>query len=175
MPVIVVSTPCKKCGSFERYAQKCGLKCRLCTRAAQKRYALANLDKVRVMAREVYRRNRQRSFAQSRAWRLAHPDEAAAIQRRYLDKHPERKHLWQKLSPDVTRGSNAVHRALRSGALVRPGYCNACGIVCKPEAAHSDYQKPLDVRWLCRSCHRRWDLEEPKSMYSRTRRLMDIS
>jgi len=31
------------------------------------------------------------------------------------------------------------------------------------EAAHHDYDQPLHVRWLCRSCHVRWDKREPKN------------
>lgn len=32
---------------------------------------------------------------------------------------------------------------------------------CYCEAAHSDYLRPLDVRWLCRSCHRSADSASP--------------
>lgn len=30
------------------------------------------------------------------------------------------------------------------------------------EAAHYNYEDPRNVRWLCRSCHVRWDQKEPK-------------
>ncbi|MCC7409315.1 MAG: hypothetical protein IT442_14715 [Phycisphaeraceae bacterium] len=30
------------------------------------------------------------------------------------------------------------------------------------EAAHFNYDEPLRVRWLCCSCHRRWDKRHPK-------------
>lgn len=57
------------------------------------------------------------------------------------------------------RATAAVERALESGELKIPESCEACG---KPitrrtcEAHHPDgYGKPLVVRWLCRSCHRR--------------------
>lgn len=44
-----------------------------------------------------------------------------------------------------------VQRAVRHGEVV-PGPCEACGAE-RAEAHHDDYAKPLDVRWLCRSCH----------------------
>jgi hypothetical protein len=57
-----------------------------------------------------------------------------------------------------------VSRALASGRIVRPSICEDCGGTGKAiEAAHHDYAKPLEVRWLCRSCHSRWDRAQPKT------------
>lgn len=51
------------------------------------------------------------------------------------------------------------------GNIVRPNCCENCGRTdVKIEAAHKDYSRPLDVRWLCRSCHVRWDKAEPKNV-----------
>ena len=50
------------------------------------------------------------------------------------------------------------------GNLVRPTACEQCGTTgVKIDAAHSDYMRPLDVRWLCRRCHVMWDIAEPKT------------
>ena len=48
----------------------------------------------------------------------------------------------------------AVRRALRSGELVRES-CRFCGAVHNIDAHHEDYSNPLEVWWLCRSCHKR--------------------
>lgn len=45
----------------------------------------------------------------------------------------------------------AVRNALRRGQLVRLP-CK-CGNM-KSEAHHHDYSKPLEVMWVCKSCHR---------------------
>lgn len=45
----------------------------------------------------------------------------------------------------------AVNRAIAAGRLVRQP-CANCGAA-KSQAHHSDYSKPLDVRWLCQPCH----------------------
>lgn len=37
--------------------------------------------------------------------------------------------------------------------LERPENCQNCGSECKPDAHHEDYDKPLDVIWLCVRCH----------------------
>lgn len=46
-----------------------------------------------------------------------------------------------------------MHHAIRYGRLVRPDHCERCGEKCYPDGHHHDYSKPLDVEWLCRSCH----------------------
>lgn len=59
---------------------------------------------------------------------------------------------------------HVVEWALDAGALVRPDGCEVCGVVPRPmrngrsaiQAHHDDYSRPLDVRWLCRPCHRAW-------------------
>lgn len=61
---------------------------------------------------------------------------------------------------------NLVEEALEIGILVRPDACERCGgnHVFKDgrsgiQAHHSDYNKPLDVMWLCQPCHHEWHRE----------------
>lgn len=62
------------------------------------------------------------------------------------------------------RAQESVARAIRNGSLVRPASCEECGQVSpRIHAAHRDYSRRLDVRWLCVSCHNRWDHAQPKS------------
>lgn len=65
------------------------------------------------------------------------------------------------------RAHNAVATAIRRRILVRQP-CEACGKDSNQtgidfrtdiHAHHDDYSKPLDVRWLCGSCHKRHHLE----------------
>jgi hypothetical protein len=61
------------------------------------------------------------------------------------------------------RAHAAVAYALKIGKLVKPDACEQCGRQdSKLEAAHHDYDKKLDVKWLCVGCHRSWDKQEPK-------------
>lgn len=58
-----------------------------------------------------------------------------------------------------TRQMAAAHdkiaRAICFGRLKRAMHCSACGKEGRIHAHHDDYEKPLDVRWLCGSCHKR--------------------
>ena len=51
---------------------------------------------------------------------------------------------------------------IQAGNIIRPTCCEQCGITGRIEGAHFNYAEPLKVRWLCRSCHVRWDKAEPK-------------
>lgn len=53
---------------------------------------------------------------------------------------------------------------VKAGNIIRPSSCEACGCNDKKiEGAHKDYDNALDVRWLCRSCHVKWDKKNPKN------------
>lgn len=47
-----------------------------------------------------------------------------------------------------------VHYAVRTGRLTRPPECAECGNGWRRLVGHhEDYNKPLDVIWLCTPCH----------------------
>lgn len=50
----------------------------------------------------------------------------------------------------------ATRNAIRRGDLVRALTCECCNQVVKIEAHHDDYNKSLEVRWLCIACHNHW-------------------
>jgi transposase-like protein len=62
------------------------------------------------------------------------------------------------------KSQNLVEAAVLRGSLVRPTTCSECGLDPAPfengrtaiQAHHDDYNKPLEVRWLCQPCHHRW-------------------
>lgn len=64
------------------------------------------------------------------------------------------------MKPNAAR--RLANHAIRKGELVRPMECSRCGIIPAPtsdgraaiQAHHHDYDKPLDVEWLCAKCHR---------------------
>lgn len=62
------------------------------------------------------------------------------------------------------RAHDLLEQAVEDGTLVRPDTCSACGRADEKfadgrseiQAHHDDYNKPLDVRWLCQRCHHEW-------------------
>lgn len=63
---------------------------------------------------------------------------------------------------EAKRATRTVAYHIGTGKLKKPKCCEQCGQERKIEGAHYDYSRPLDVRWLCIPCHRKWDHEEPK-------------
>lgn len=63
---------------------------------------------------------------------------------------------YRSKRPYVRKAALIVLDAVRKGELVRPDRCESCHAEKKLEAHHDDYSRPLDVRWLCRLCHKGW-------------------
>ena len=71
----------------------------------------------------------------------------------------------RKEHPQTARkflANNLVTHAIAKGILI-PEPCEICGLFGKDakgrsqvEAHHDDYNKPLEVRWLCREHHAYW-------------------
>lgn len=73
----------------------------------------------------------------------------------------QRKHAETRARyPDRKRARDLAYAAIRRGELV-PGPCERAGTDCRGgiEAHHADYDKPLEVRWVCRRHHRALDRE----------------
>ena len=71
---------------------------------------------------------------------------------------PQSAPLLPPLSPSEDpvrlRAYSAISRAIRRGEVKR-GPCSMCGSEKRTHGHHEDYRRPLDVTWLCPSCHGR--------------------
>ena len=59
---------------------------------------------------------------------------------------------WRSEDKRRVRAHSAVSRAIKSGKLLRMP-CVRCASE-KSVAHHEDYDKPLEVMWLCQPCHK---------------------
>ena len=66
---------------------------------------------------------------------------------------------WYDLHPYAWRAHHAVHKAVKEGKIIK-GECEFKDWTCSAtiQAHHEDYEKPLEVRWLCASHHKKVDL-----------------
>lgn len=64
--------------------------------------------------------------------------------RRYYEEHPE-----------AIKAQHKLRREIKKGNIIRPTICSHCERQAKISAHHEDYNKPLEVLWLCSSCHKR--------------------
>lgn len=106
-------------------------------------------------------------------WRSENPDKVREYKRRDYEKHGERRREtmldYERKNPEKVRernnrwrdktgdAMNKVRQAIKVGKLI-PAPCEWCGAE-KVEAHHCDYNKPLDVMWLCKKCHVKWHKE----------------
>jgi hypothetical protein len=59
--------------------------------------------------------------------------------------------------PEIFKARGAIHWRIQHGTIVRPVTCSMQNDRCNGpiEAHHHDYNKPLDVVWVCRHHHRK--------------------
>ena len=121
-------------------------KCKSCQSAYDK--ARANKPE-RVALRAAYAATDAGKAAMNRGrakYAEAHRQEATDRCKQYRAENPI-KH----------KAHDLVAYAMRTGALIKLP-CEVCGDP-SDVAHHDDYEKPLDVRWLCASHHRYWHAE----------------
>jgi len=77
--------------------------------------------------------------------------------KKYYQENKEKKSGYDKnrykTHKKEAAAKDKVKYNISKGVIVRPDRCEECNRECKPDAHHEDYNKPLDVVWLCRSCH----------------------
>lgn len=88
------------------------------------------------------------------------PGGRAVVSRLYTQYQKERKltlhtEAYRRNNLQKARAHQAVHRALEKSLLIKPRLCEMCHQEKRLEAHHPDYDKPLDVVWLDRGCHKK--------------------
>lgn len=166
--------------SFQRdKTVRCGLraKCRECVMQRQRELRAAhpererawvakNMASVRASKASYRARNSERLKidARSRARKRREDPEFAAKHREVVRQYQaakaeERKEYTRKArarNPLKFRARAKVRSALESGRLKKPTACTRCGSTRAPlHAHHEDYTRPLDVVFLCSTCHGR--------------------
>ena len=102
----------------------------------------AQKERARERASLHYYANIEKHKAHAKAWRKANPEKCQTYYAKYRKAQPmKHKARW------------TVWNAKVAGKLVVPDHCEECGVEANLDAHHDDYEKPLDVRWLCRDCH----------------------
>jgi len=113
-------------------------KCKDCAKNDSTNHRNSNLEKVRAYDRERSKSSERRKATTEvvKAWRAE-------------DKRRQIAH-------------NKVRVAIQNGKLIREP-CIRCGDK-KSVAHHEDYDKPLDVMWLCQPCHNKRHKEITKQL-----------
>ena len=119
-------------------------KCKVCQSEYDK--ARAN-NKDRVLAREKYAKTDSGRDARNRArkkWANENKDKAYDITKSYRKNNPKKYKAHGKVAYEVKKGN----------LTAKP--CVVCSKTGDVQAHHDDYDRPLDVRWLCARHHSEW-------------------
>ena len=100
--------------------------CKDCVRLRISAYRLRNVEQAR--AKESERYYRKRDDEEFKRGRL--------------------KYMRGWRTPQKVKAHNDVRRRLK-----RPDACSMCGKKCKVEGHHPNYEKPLEIVWVCAMCH----------------------
>lgn len=96
----------------------------------------------RAISREWRRLNKDKKQAQNKDWKQKHKQQRAEYRKQY------RKDNRLKCN-----AHSLVWNHINTGKLFKPDFCYLCGDKCEPQAHHEDYSKPLEILWLCPTCH----------------------
>jgi ribosomal protein S27AE len=106
-----------------------------------------HLNKCKSCAKNDATKHRNQNLEKIRAY-----DRSRAKEPERIKAASEITKAWRAEDARRNRAHSAVSRAIRNGDLVRQP-CVRCGEA-KSVAHHEDYDKPLEVVWLCQPCHK---------------------
>lgn len=84
------------------------------------------------------------------------------VQFRNNKRYGEENNFWRG-TKSSDKAQNILEEAIEKGRVQRKNICEICGESgkfsdgrTKIQAHHCDYNKPLEVMWLCQKCHHEW-------------------
>ncbi len=99
-------------------------------------YARSNYDGLSSYCQECGKKYKRQHYEENYS-------EAYSLQKSYRRKYP-----------DKNRAFSIVSESIKKGDLIRPDICSKCGKSGNIVAHHDNYNRPLDILWLCLRCDR---------------------
>ena len=109
--------------------------------ARRKRNRAEDPEKERAYCRRKYAENQEKRLAYAKRYRVSHAEDRLKNNKLFLKSHPLQAWAWRTTY-------NNLHK------FVAPPACSTCG---REGVAlhkhHPNYEKPMEVVWLCARCH----------------------
>ena len=118
--------------------------CKQCKAEYDREYRKKNMERHRKRKRKYYATHHSEIIKAARDYRKT--IEGKAVQKRATTK-------WREQNPEKYKAYNEVSMAVAAGRICGVA-CAVCGATHSLEAHHLDYNKPLDVTWLCMGHHK---------------------
>lgn len=112
------------------------------TREATKKWQQNNLEKLI----EYRNKNKEKQKKYHLKWKEKDIENYKQISRKNIK-------ISREKFPEKNKARKILFSAIRVGFMIKPTTCSQCLVECKPEGHHPDYNKPLEVIWLCKKCH----------------------
>lgn len=140
---------CKICGTTDdasEFYAGVSNRCKECHKAKVRDNRAANVER--------YREYDAKRFQDDPRVRLRHQRYQASPAGRASMTETRRK--WLELNSDKRAAHVILGNAVRRGSVHKPLSCEACGSSgVRIHGHHHDYTMPLNVKWLCPTCHRK--------------------
>ncbi len=114
--------------------------CKKCRSESFAKYRQKNRDILLIKNREYSKNNAEKLAEYQRQYRKNNPEKVKAINKKSRDKDLRKLRARQRVRMRVYRGT------------MQKLPCQVCGDP-KSQAHHQDYNKPLEVIWLCQKHH----------------------
>ena len=114
--------------------------------------------------REWYKKSivrlRKKQAAYKRKWRKENPEEARLEDKKKSIKYAENRKIHArkyartyKKDPINIAARTILSNAVKLGRIKKPNKCMKCGKQVKLQGHHPNYDRPLEVLWVCTKCH----------------------
>lgn len=140
----VLNSWCKSCQSNYKKQHYSNNKKKYLDRAKKQREQ--NPEEYKEYLKEYYQKNKEYIRGKQKEYLQTEQGKAAVRKAQTTYRNSSEYSLKQNARKKVLR-------AVKSGKLIKPTKCESCGKETALEAHHSDYNKPLEVKWFCKQCH----------------------
>jgi hypothetical protein len=124
---------------------------------ASTKYRKLNRDKCKERSLKCYYDNKWKYKKYREEHREKHREYCEKYRKKNIEKirkkRAEQERRYRKEKPLETKARKIIYYAIKRGKINKPTECQICNMTKALEAHHKDYNKPLDVIWVCKKCH----------------------